>query len=890
MQARLGMAFAAFILLIILATVGIYKTADSQKADGLVINTSGRLRMLSQKMAKESFEVTKGLTDIGTLKKTMKEFTRSFNGLRVGDDAMGLPATENRQIRLQLENANKLWEMYSTELKNIIEVGPKILNVKGYLIEKNPEFFKAVVEAFETAEKAEVLVADKAYIEEVDSLIHGVMDLATRIAMESHMVLEGMMDTSSLKNSVESFDEKISLLSYGKFGKYLDDDLKEKFFSEIRQIEKIWKGYKENVQIVVTLGGSLNKSLTVIRNLNMPLLGELDKAVKMFENESGSKIVSLKKAQVFYLVVALIITLIVTILIRTSIVTPLSEAVELAIRISEGIITGKLRTDPSVFSVFELDELIGALNTMSVNLRDLIGRVKESSNTVKLGSKKLSEQAETMRINTEVVNISVHDTSASVTQMGMSVENIQRQTNTLSQSAESVSTSIEQMSASIRGVESIAEKLTKVVEDSSSSIEETASSIMNVAKNAGEIAQSVDEEFDKMNSLYQGVASFTRRGNAIAASVDEVFTSMEELAASIREVASNSEDAGQLSNQTSQDAHKGRQALNEAIKAMDSIRNFQDEAANIIGTLSERADDIGNIITVIDEIAEQTNLLALNAAIEAARAGEHGRGFAVVAEEVRKLAERTSLATSEIAELIKGVQKESKVAVDTMKSGAVEVEKGVLLAENSSQALNTIINGVDKTVSIVRNIAGSTQEQETASVQVTGAMSRVSDQAEEIKDETTKLEEEAAEVMNLAEKVKIASTQIAASTKEQSATIAQISKSVLDLNDVAKHVLTSSKEQTSAADQIVNAVNSISDELYQIKTGTDEQAGGVRNIVDSTRKLAAASDETKKNIDSGVNEIKTISEQAESLSHQIENFRISDERSPKSIAPSEEWD
>ncbi len=882
MQVRLGVAFAAFIFLILLATVGIFRTADSQKTDGLVINTSGKLRMLSQKMAKEAFEVMKGLTDAGTLKKTMEEFTTSLNGLRTGDATIGLPATESRQIRNQLENADKLWDIYSAELNNIIVDGPKILDAETYLSEKHEELFEAVNAAYEAAEKADA--------NEAESLIKGLMDPAHEMVMESLMVLEGLVDASDLKNNAEIFDENISALLYGKFGKDLDNGLKEKLLSEIRQIEKIWKGYKENVQNVIARGGSLNKSLGIIRDLNMPLLVELDKAVKMYETESESKIVTLKKVQVVFLIVALIITLIVTILIRKTIVTPLSEAVELAIRISEGIITGKLRTAPSAFSVFELDELIGALNTMSVNLRGLIGRVKESSNSVKLGSKKLSEQAETMRINTEVVNISAHDTSASITQMGRSVENIQRQTDTLSQSAESVSASIEEMSVSIRGVEAIAEKLTKVVEDSSSSIEQTSASILNVAKNAGDIAQSVEEEFDKMNSLYQGVASFTHRGNAIAASVDEVFTSMEELAASIREVASNSERAGQLSSQTSQDAHKGRQALNKAIKAMDSIRNFQDEAAKIIGTLSERADDIGNIITVIDEIAEQTNLLALNAAIEAARAGEHGRGFAVVAEEVRKLAERTSLATSEIAELIKGVQKESKVAVGTMKSGAVEVEKGVFLAENSSQALNTIIDGVDKTVSIVRNIAGSTQEQESASIQVTGAMSRVSEQAEEIKDETTKLEEDAAEVMNLTEKVKTASAQIAASTKEQSTTIEQISMSVMELSNVAKHVLTSSKEQTAAADQIVNAVNSISDQLYQIKTGTDEQASGVRNIVDLTRKLAAASDETKRNIDSGVNEIKTISEQAESLNHQIEDFRISDERSPKSIALSEELD
>jgi methyl-accepting chemotaxis protein len=240
-------------------------------------------------------------------------------------------------------------------------------------------------------------------------------------------------------------------------------------------------------------------------------------------------------------------------------------------------------------------------------------------------------------------------------------------------------------------------------------------SVNNLISKVHEAVQATASASNQISSSTEEMAAGSQEQSA---QTSEVASAVEQMTRTIIATADNANTAAGTAKKASEQTRIGVEKVAESKKGMDLIIQSTQTTGKVLKSLSGKTEQIGEIAQVIDDIADQTNLLALNAAIEAARAGEQGRGFAVVADEVRKLAERTTKATKEIAETIKAVQNESKEANDSMTEATKAVTIGLELNNKVDEVLIEINNHVKSLAEEIMRVANASKEQSTAAEQI----------------------------------------------------------------------------------------------------------------------------------------------------------------------------
>jgi methyl-accepting chemotaxis protein len=274
---------------------------------------------------------------------------------------------------------------------------------------------------------------------------------------------------------------------------------------------------------------------------------------------------------------------------------------------------------------------------------------------------------------------------------------------------------IEEIAAKNLAIEDIEVSSTDEVGKASDALNTMKNNLRNLIHSIARTAEHLASASEELSSsaTQQAHAADTQKGRAA-----QVSAAMQEMSGAVNEVSENSNHAAEASRQAAETAREGGAIVEESLATMRAIAESVSATAGKVEDLGRNSDQIGRIIGVIDDIADQTNLLALNAAIEAARAGEQGRGFAVVADEVRKLAERTTSATKEVAHMVESIQSETKKAVGAMHDGTRQVQEGVKTTSRAGDSLQHIIQMSVQVGEMVNHIATAANQQSSATVQV----------------------------------------------------------------------------------------------------------------------------------------------------------------------------
>lgn len=359
------------------------------------------------------------------------------------------------------------------------------------------------------------------------------------------------------------------------------------------------------------------------------------------------------------------------------------------------------------------------------------------------------------------------------------------------------------------GLTDIVNQVRNGSEQMASASSEIAATSEQSSKNGESAATAVEEITSTMHEMSANIQNVAKSIQSQSSFVSETSASIQQLIASIERVAENSKRLVDIARQCNEAVDTGAEAVNLSSEGVKNITSVMGSSADTIKKLGSRTEDIGRIIEVIDDIAEQTNLLALNAAIEAARAGEHGMGFAVVADEVRNLAERSAKSTSEISELIYGIQKDAAEAVGNVEKNVRVVDDALTRSNEVVEALKRIDLSVSEVTRYSQEIGAATSEQAGGCGEISKAMSKLNDVTQEIN----------------------------SSAEEQASGTEQVVKGVEKLREMTQQNAASAMQLASSAEQMTGLSETLNVSVARFSTFTAVRGARVDESDERLKKL-----------------------------------------------------
>lgn len=406
--------------------------------------------------------------------------------------------------------------------------------------------------------------------------------------------------------------------------------------------------------------------------------------------------------------------------------------------------------------------------------------------TTLVGQVEALAQSEVPQLNAAMEGMAQYDLTRSVSWSTQEHPNMYR--DDLGTLGRSVNTLISTLQSTVAQYEQVKSNLTSIVAElqkgsiqvsgTSSTLgaatEQTSQASGEIAEGSERLALAAQEAAAVMERLHGQVRDVQNASHVQTAALVTADQELQSTATLAREMAASAQQATAV-------AVEGQRKIAQVMEANEIIERQVSQSTTQVQELDSASSQIGTIVQSIQQIAEQTNLLALNAAIEAARAGEHGRGFAVVAEEVRKLAESSSVATKQIVGLIENIRGKVAETVRAIHETGPLVQSSSAMSREAGESL-TVISAATGRVAENAHLVASQSDRVVAS------MVEVKQLADQTSGQAIEMASGAEQVSSAIQGVAANTEETAASAEEMSATAQGVTQSAIELSQMSEQL------------------------------------------------------------------------------------------------------